>query len=170
MKRTAISAAVLGLVLSATAATISAQAIVSSPVRFGIMGGATFPLSDLKDLQKTGWNAGALVTIGVPLVPVSFRVDGQWQQMKGKDSIARRRCSQRDFRIINGTANVVYTFGAALPTKFYLIGGVGVYNERFRITNSDVTAERRSSGSTAASDSSFSSPASRRSSRRATTT
>jgi len=135
MKRTAINAAVLGLVLSAAAAPVSAQAIVSSPVRFGIMGGATAALSDLGDQNKTGWNAGALVSIGVPLVPVSFRVDGQWQQMNGKDIIINEvgggTSSYPNVRIIDGTANVVYTFGAALPTKFYLIGGAGVYNVRF---------------------------------------
>ena len=134
MKRTAITAAVLGLILSAAAAPVSAQAIVSSPVRFGIMGGATIPLSDLSDFNKTGWNAGALVTIGVPLVPVSFRVDGQWQQLQHKDVEF-----PADLRIIDGTANVVYTFGAALPTKFYLIGGVGAYNERFKDPASDVS-------------------------------
>ena len=136
MKRTAITAAVLGLILSAGAAPISAQAIVSSPVRFGIMGGATVPLSDLSDFNKTGWNAGALVTIGVPLVPVSFRIDGQWQQMQAKNDVA----FPADLRIIDGTANVVYTFGAALPTKFYLIGGLGVYNERFKDPDTDISA------------------------------
>jgi len=136
MKRTAITAAVLGLIVSAGAAPISAQAIVSSPVRFGIMGGATVPLSDLSDFNKTGWNAGALVTIGVPLVPVSFRIDGQWQQMQAKNDVA----FPADLRIIDGTANVVYTFGAALPTKFYLIGGVGVYNERFKDPDTDISA------------------------------
>jgi opacity protein-like surface antigen len=145
MKRTAINAAVLGLIISAAAAPVSAQAIVSSPVRFGIMGGATIPLSDLSDEAKTGWNAGALMTIGVPLVPVSFRIDGQWNQLSGKDvppgaitSIGSTRFP--DFRIIDGTANVVYTFGAALPTKFYLIGGVGAYNERVRDPDTDATA------------------------------
>jgi opacity protein-like surface antigen len=134
MKRTAISAAVLGLVLSAAAAPVTAQAIVSSPVRFGLMGGATVPLSDFKTFNKTGWNAGALVTIGVPLVPVSFRVDGQWHQLDAKNIEGAG-----DSRIIDGTANVVYTFGAALPTKFYLIGGAGVYNVRFTDPNdSDV--------------------------------
>ena len=135
MKRTAITAAVLGLILSAAAAPVSAQAIVSSPVRFGIMGGATIPLSDLSDFNKTGWNAGALVTIGVPLVPVSFRIDGQWHQLQAKNDVE----FPADLRIIDGTANVVYTFGAALPTKFYLIGGVGAYNERFKDPASDVS-------------------------------
>jgi opacity protein-like surface antigen len=136
MKRTAITAAVLGLIVSAAAAPVSAQAIVSSPVRFGIMGGATVPLSDLSDFNKTGWNAGALVTIGVPLVPVSFRIDGQWQQLQHKNDIP----GSADLRIIDGTANVVYTFGAALPTKFYVIGGVGAYNERFKDPDTDISA------------------------------
>ena len=136
MKRTAISAAVLGLVLSAAAAPVSAQAVVSSPVRFGIMGGATIPLSDLSDFNKTGWNAGVLLNVGVPLVPVSFRIDGQWQQLQHKDDVE----FPADLRIIDGTANVVYTFGAALPTKFYLIGGAGVYNERFKDPDTDITA------------------------------
>ena len=136
MKRTAINAAVLGLIISAAAAPVSAQAIVSSPVRFGIMGGATVPISDLSDFNKTGWNAGALVTIGVPLVPVSFRIDGQWQQMQSKNDVE----FPADLRIIDGTANVVYTFGAALPTKFYLIGGLGVYNERFKDPDTDISA------------------------------
>lgn len=137
MKRTAIIAAVLGLVLSAAAAPISAQAIVSSPVRFGIMGGATVPLSDFKTVEKTGWNAGVLLNIGVPLVPVSFRVDGQWHQLQGKNfDPGDGSIAHDDFRIIDGTANVVYTFGAALPTKFYLIGGAGVYN--VRVKNDDL--------------------------------
>ena len=144
MTRTAISAAVLGLVLSVLAASVSAQAIVSSPVRFGIMGGATVPLSDVSKEEKTGWNAGVLVSIGVPLVPVSFRIDGQWQQMSGKSFVAAGGGGSSSFpnlRIIDGTANVVYTFGAALPTKFYLIGGAGIYNERFKDPNSDLHAD-----------------------------
>jgi hypothetical protein len=145
MTRTAISAAVLGLALSVTAASVSAQAIVSSPVRFGIMGGATIPLSSLSDEEKTGWNAGVLVSIGVPLVPVSFRIDGQWQQMSGKSILTGTQLGGasafQDLRIIDGTANVVYTFGAALPAKFYLIGGAGIYNERFKDQNSDAHAD-----------------------------
>ncbi len=141
MTRTAISAAVLGLVLSATAASVQAQAVISSPVRFGIMGGATVPLSDFSNAAKTGWNAGILVNVGVPLVPVSFRVDGQWQQLTGKTiDLGKGATTHDDFRIIDGTANVVYTFGAALPTKFYLIGGAGIYNVRVKNTDIDASA------------------------------
>ena len=127
MKRVLTSFATAAL-LALPAAPLSAQ-VASSPVRFGIMGGATLPLSDFKDIAKTGWNAGALVDIGLPLVPVSFRVDGQWHQLDGKTI----GTATTDFRIIDGTANVLYTFGTAAPTKFYLIGGVGVYNLRAKV-------------------------------------
>jgi Outer membrane protein beta-barrel domain len=141
MTRTAISAAVLGLVLSATASSVAAQAVVSSPVRFGIMGGATLPLSDFSDAAKTGWNAGVLLNVGVPLVPVSFRIDGQWQQLTGKNYDAGKGfITHDDFRIIDGTANVVYTFGAALPTKFYLIGGAGAYYVKVKNDDLDIDA------------------------------
>jgi opacity protein-like surface antigen len=109
------------------------------------MGGGTFPLSDLKDIEKSGWNAGALVTLGLPLVPVSFRVDGQWHQMSGKDFDVGGTFP--DARVIDGTANVVYTFGTALPTKFYLIGGAGVYNIRFKGGSSPVAGTTSSDAS-----------------------
>jgi hypothetical protein len=35
-----------------------------------------------------------------------------------------------DFRVIDGTANLVCTFRDALPTNFYVIAGGGVYHER----------------------------------------
>ncbi len=105
------------------------------------MGGATLPISDFKDVAKTGWNAGALVDIGLPLVPVSFRVDGQWHQLDGKSgtlAFPGGGTGTVNYRIIDGTANVLYTFGTAAPTKFYLIGGVGVYNVRPDVEDSDL--------------------------------
>jgi opacity protein-like surface antigen len=151
MKRMAIGAAVVALAFSTAAAPLSAQAIVSSPVRFGIMGGVTFPIGDVggvkfSDVAKTGWNAGALVSIGVPLVPVSFRVEGQWHQLNGQPGNTEGGFTT-DFRVIDGTANAVYTFGAALPTKFYVIGGLGAYNVRANVRDPDITT----SGTTSAS-------------------
>lgn len=129
MKQVIWRSAVAAVILAAGSAPLSAQVMVSSPVRFGIAGGATLPVSDLKDIAETGWHAGALLDIGVPLFPLGFRVDAMWNQLGKKDV---------DFasvknRIIDGTVNAVYTFGAMSPTKFYLIGGVGVYNVKTEI-------------------------------------
>jgi hypothetical protein len=124
MKKAIWRSAVAGVVLTAVSVPLSAQVMVSRPVRFGVMGGATVPVSDLSDISKTGWNAGVLLEAGVPLFPWGLRVDAAWNQLGEKES---------DFgkiknRIIDGTLNATYSFGGLSTTKFYLIGGVGVYN------------------------------------------
>jgi hypothetical protein len=104
------------------------------------MGGATLPVGILRDASKVGWNAGALVTLGTPHAAVSFRIDGQWHQLGHRDVVA---CSSAPgspggcalpvnfaLRVIDGTANAVYTFRSELPTSFYVLAGGGVYGER----------------------------------------
>jgi opacity protein-like surface antigen len=114
------------LLVVAASVPLSAQVTLSSPVRFGITGGGTVPVNqDFKDLSKTGWHAGALIDVGLPFVPLGFRVDGMWHQLGEKD-LASGLTSKN--RIIDGTVNALYSFGAMSPTKLYLIGGVGVYN------------------------------------------
>lgn len=125
MKRMLQSIIVAGALVAAGGSPLAAQAIVGSPIRFGITGGATMPIGSFKDVSKTGWNAGALVDVGLPLVPIGFRVDGTWHQLGNKTISTGDELKNR---IIAGTADGVYTFGSMLPTKFYLIGGVGLYN------------------------------------------
>lgn len=121
---------VAGLILAAGSAPLSAQVMVSSPVRFGITGGGTVPVSDFKNESETGWHAGALLDIGLPFIPLGFRVDGMWHQLGEKDLGSGVTVKNR---IIDGTVNATYTFGAMAPTKFYLIGGVGVYNSKAEV-------------------------------------
>jgi opacity protein-like surface antigen len=115
-----------------------AHAQDSRPVQFGVMGGATLPVGILRDASKVGWNAGALVNVGASESPLRFRVDGQWHQLGGGGGVIG--CSFTpgggfcpepvDVRIIDGTANVVYTVGSNSPTCIYLLAGAGVYGER----------------------------------------
>jgi hypothetical protein len=123
----------LGLTLGATAGALRSQVAVS-PIHFGVIGGTTIPVGDFRNFANTGWNAGVLLTVSVPLVPISFRIDGQWQQLSGRVMHASdgEPDDQTNFRLIDGTANAVYTFGSVLPVKFYLIGGGGVYYGRAR--------------------------------------
>ena len=95
--------AVVGVILAAGSAPLSAQVMVTRPVRFGIAGGATLPVSDLKDVSKTGWHAGALLDVGIPLFPLGFRVDAMWNQLGKKDF----GDYSLKHRIIDGTANAV---------------------------------------------------------------
>ena len=116
-----------------------AAQILTRPTQFGVMGGVTAPIGLLRDATATGWNAGVLLNIGVPLIPVSIRIDAQVHHLGGNGfSISctftpggSGFCPEPiEMRIIDGTANLVYTFPGMLPAKFYLIAGAGIYGER----------------------------------------
>lgn len=135
MKRTFYVALAFVVTLSpAGAARLPSQASTPKAARIGIMGGLTFPRgSDFSDITKRGWNAGALIALGAPAFPLSFRLDGQWHQLAGKTGVFADRGSQRtDLRIIDGTADFEWTFGKPSSSNFYVIGGVGLYNLRGR--------------------------------------
>jgi hypothetical protein len=134
---TFITSAIVGLSLCVHALPAPAQAIASSPIQFGVDGGLTIPLGTFGDFANTGWNAGALMTVAVPLVPLSFRLDGQWHQIPGVVARASdgEPSQQTNVRLIVATANAVYSFPSVLPARFYLIGGAGVYFGRASTTN-----------------------------------
>jgi opacity protein-like surface antigen len=134
MKNTMWRSAIAGVILAAGSVPLSAQVAVSRPVRFGIAGGATVPVSDISDFSKTGWHAGALVEAGVPLFPWGLRVDAMWNQLGEKDT----EFGTVKNRIIDGTVNATYAFGGLSVTKFYLIGGLGIYNMKTEIENAPV--------------------------------
>lgn len=128
MKRILTGAAVLGFAVLASG-RVAAQSASSSPIQFGVMGGATFPTGDFNNFVKTGWNAGALLNFGFQNSPVALRVDGSWNQMNYKDF------NNVKLRLIDATADVVFNVGTKSPAQFYLIGGAGVYN--FKNTGSN---------------------------------
>jgi len=133
--------AALGFVACASAASLSAQSIGGMPVQFGVMGGATKPVGDVAAYTQHDWSLGALVSIGSPQSRFKFRADGQWQQLAGIQPLrgSELTClgctstgepAAQRFRVLDLTTNVVYNFAPTSPTSFYLIGGVGAYNER----------------------------------------
>jgi hypothetical protein len=139
---------IIGRSACALAAPLPARAQASRPIEFGIMGGAAFPLSVLGDAATTGWNAGALVSFGAPASRIGVRIDAQWMQLPGKRPGQLRVCEvqridpgicetpvQFDFRALDATANVVYTFPSGIAAKLYVIGGAGVYGERATSTS-----------------------------------
>ena len=127
MKRILTGAAVVGFTLLASG-KIAAQDASGprSPVQFGVMGGASFPVGDFSNDVNTGWNAGALLNFGMVNWPFGIRVDGSWNQFPQKGT------SNAHLRLIDATADAVFNFGTKSPAQFYALGGVGVYN--FKIT------------------------------------
>jgi opacity protein-like surface antigen len=130
MKRLLTSAAVLGFTVLAASGASAQDAPSTSPIQFGVMGGATFPTSDFKDVLKTGWNAGVLFNMGWATSPVGLRIDGQWNQFNFKNEPL---LDGSHYRVIDGTADAVFNFGSTSMAKFYLLAGAGVYN--LKITN-----------------------------------
>lgn len=140
MIRPSFVAAGLLLVSSGFIASSSAQDESDRKVHVGIMTGAAIPEGILSDATSTGWNLGVLLSFGSSSAPLSLRIDAQWIQLGHQsnqvaclNSPGFVECPEPvafDWRVIDGTANAVYTFPTTGSTKLYLIGGAGVYGER----------------------------------------
>ncbi len=97
--------------------------------KFSLGGGVTMPLGDFGDVASTGFHGLAAVGFQPANLPIGFQIDGMYQRFGVEDA-------PDDFdgntQVIQGTANIVYTFTTAEASTFhpYLIGGVGLYNSK----------------------------------------
>ena len=115
---------VLGAVLLGT---VGAAPAAAQGAKFSVGGGLTLPLSDFGDAASTGFHGLAAVGFQPANLPVGFQIDGMYQRFGLEDAPDD---FDGHFQVIQGTANVVYTFTTAEESTFhpYLIGGVGLYN------------------------------------------
>jgi opacity protein-like surface antigen len=123
MIRIRVFVAGLGVAFAVAAAPAQAQ------VAFGIAGGATLPSGDLNDRQNLGYNGLATVQLAVPLFPLQFRADLQYNSFGGKNwrNAVNQAVAKADTRVISGTINGVFSLLPG-PIKPYLIGGIGYYD------------------------------------------
>jgi opacity protein-like surface antigen len=142
MSRISFVAVAVGVTLAAATAPILAQSIGGTPIQFGVMGGATTPVGDVAFVTHHDWSLGALASVGSPQSHLSFRVDGQWQRLAGRVPItglhlvgcfecqAGSQPRAQSYRVLDLTTNAVYNFAPTASKSFYVVGGVGAYNER----------------------------------------
>lgn len=90
------------------------------PFSLGIAGGATQPMSDLKDGADMGYNGTVALGINVPLIPLGLRIDGAYNQFGAKAGIPGK------LRVVSATGNVVWRLPSVVISP-YLIGGAGLY-------------------------------------------
>lgn len=142
MHRNSFVAFAATAIVVAAAPSVHAQSLDGRPIQVGLMGGLTSPTGSLTTSVNHAANAGALVTIGTPVHNLRVRVDGQWQQMAGRTydpSLACVGCggsyTQRNYRMFDATANVVYGGTVAKSLNLYVIGGVGLYAFRLASTH-----------------------------------
>ena len=108
-------------VIGVAAATTLARA--QTPARFGIAAGATAPVSAYGSDKNVGYHIGLLVDVRLPPTPFGLRFDASFHEMKYSGNSTK---AQVFMATANGLLKVP-TGSILLP---YLIGGVGVYNNR----------------------------------------
>lgn len=116
MRNLAAALLVTALAIAASAAPASAQ------VELSIAGGPSLPLGDFGDVVGTGFHGQASLRLSLPLLPVSARVDGLFNQFP-------MEIGDADMRVLAGSVNAVLSLPSVGITP-YLIGGVGLYNSR----------------------------------------
>jgi hypothetical protein len=125
-------------IVAIPAASLRAQSLDGRVVQVGLMGGLTSAAGNLSTSTTHAGNAGALVSVGTPASHLRFRLDAQWQQLSGKPfGGAELECPscvgstrQRNYRVLDATANAVFKGTLSGPVSVYVIGGVGVYDVR----------------------------------------
>ncbi len=122
----------VAVVSVASAATVTAQS-----ASFGLGGGLILPMSDYKNIDKIGWHGLAKVDIGIPMSPVSVRLDALYGQTTHKD-IGTTPVDGKT-TLIGGLANLVYKIPLPAPmVKPYLLGGAGIYNLKVTVPSASI--------------------------------
>jgi len=121
MKST-IRGAVVGL-----AVMLVAQAAHAQAMSFGFGGGLVVPTGTLGDGYSTGYSGSALVRVQPPASPVGFQVDAFYTRFGLQNGVDGHG------QMIGGTANAVFAFPGASMARPYLIGGLGLYNNKVSI-------------------------------------
>jgi hypothetical protein len=129
--RCALRAAALVASLTVGAATARAQ----SPIKLGIAGGASLPIGNTADVTQVGYNGTVTVALNAPLIPIGLRVDGMFNQLRGKELLAG--VDGPDLSVSSVNANLTYTLLPLPIARLYLIGGAGYYRAEFKDSGVD---------------------------------
>ena len=105
------------------------------PFSLGIAGGATQPMSTLKDGAEMGYNGTVALAINVPLIPLGLRIDGAYNQFAAKGAVAG------NLRVASATGNVVWRLPSVVISP-YLIGGAGLYMSQVSSTGATSPTEK----------------------------
>ncbi len=118
--------------IALVAAPASAQLGLVKPFQLGIAGGASQPMSDLKDAADMGYNGTVAMGINLPFIPVGLRIDGAYNQFGEKAGIPAK------LHVVSATGNVVWRL-PSIGISPYLIGGGGLYMQSVTPTGGSAT-------------------------------
>ena len=119
MKRS-LYLAIATIALVAAPRVSQAQLGLVKPFQLGIAGGASQPMSDLKEGADLGYNGTVAMAINLPFIPVGLRVDGAY------NGFAAKAAGGAKLHVISATGNVVWRL-PSIGVSPYLIAGAGYY-------------------------------------------
>lgn len=108
----------------AAALLVALPPALAAQVRFQAGGGISNPVSDLGDMVDSGLQGRAGFSLGVPLFPLSVRLEGEVSRFPRKDF------PDGSATLLGGSASVVLSLGG-LGISPYLIAGAGQYRVDF---------------------------------------
>lgn len=116
----------LGLTVLCAFAASPSLAHGQKTLSLGVGGGASIPVGKLGDTQKTGYNAIAVLAIGVADLPFGLRIDGIYSSLARVSSSAT---PSADLRITAALGNLIFAFPGT-TVKGYMIAGGGLYSSK----------------------------------------
>jgi hypothetical protein len=115
---------------------LSTPALSQKTYALGLGGGVAIPVGKLGDTQKSGYNALAVLAVGVADLPLGLRIDGIYNNILRTNLTYPAGSSQvnANLRVSGAVANLVFAFPVT-NAKPYLIAGVGLYTTKRDTTN-----------------------------------
>ncbi len=99
----------------------------ASPVEIGFGGGVSVPVSDTKDVLKSGWHGTGIVNLNMPMLP--FGLSGSFSYHHfALDHPSGTLGMGGSGRILAGLANATFAIPIPGPIKPYLTAGIGAFN------------------------------------------
>lgn len=116
----------VGLMMSLAAPAVSL--VAQSPVSAGVGAGLAMPFGSMRDEFNPGWRALGTLDMGVPLLPVSLRLDAAYDRFGFKSTTVGSAGSDPGARtIVSGSVSLAFGPRNALPAiSPYVIGGLGM--------------------------------------------
>ena len=113
----------MGAAALASTFALSPLQAQANPIAFGVVAGATFPISDFGDAANTGWHAGGLFQWQGPMFPLAIRGEVVYHRFDSKLD------EQASLNVLTATINGVFMFPVTEPATVrpYIIGGGGLY-------------------------------------------
>lgn len=124
------------LVAAAGLTMFAAPAIAQDlrPFRFGVQGGASFPMGDEGDVVDMGFIVGGLADWNLVNLPIGIRFNVDYQRWAYSSDLGPEADGENT-SMISGTAAAMYSVPTTGGISPYVLGGLGFYRSTCSLAN-----------------------------------